>query len=93
MARQVLREDHQSDRERISALVVRALARPATDDELDVLMNYLNDQKQLVNSSVPDQTEAELSGTDRTVVDERELRVWAGVCSVILNLHELITRE
>ncbi|MBL8817620.1 MAG: PSD1 domain-containing protein [Planctomyces sp.] len=93
MARQVLREDHQSDRERISALVVRALARPATDDELDVLMNYLNDQKQLVNSSLPDQTETELSGTDRTVVDERELRVWAGVCSVILNLHELITRE
>jgi len=79
------------DEDRLLWILQQALARPANEKELHVLLEYLNDQRLLVRSS-PDSS-SRLAPIPLDGVEPQELAAWTGVCSVVLNLHEFLTRE
>ncbi len=67
-----------SDRERIALAFRRCLSRPATNDELDRLENYVEQQR------------AALSDATQTTSRQTE---WVDLASVLINLHEFIVRD
>lgn len=107
MARRVLQQSG-SDDGRIRLAVEWALSRPATDREVSILLEYLAAQRQEVAAlrgsaagTSPAAGTGPEAGTDpeeialegQPAVDRSEQMVWSGLCSVILNLHEFITRD
>ena len=66
------------DRERIELAFRRCLSRPGTNDELDRLEKYVEQQR------------AALRATTQTTSSQTE---WADLASVLINLHEFIVRD
>jgi hypothetical protein len=91
MARTILQEPHESDDLRLNAIVYRAIGRPSSDRETNILKEYLNDQRQLMKTH-PEQS-AKIAPQPLEGIDSAEVAAWTGVCSVVLNLHEFLTRE
>ena len=91
LSRLLLRETYATDHERLDAMIRRVLSRPAAEAELDSLNLYLNDQRRLLLSDSPAVellAPQVIEGIDRT-----EIAAWTGVCSVVMNLHEFVTRD
>lgn len=91
MAREILRTASATDETRLNALVCRTISRPPTASEITILSDYLSDQReQLKNNAVSIErlTPEPVDGIDRL-----ELAAWTGVCSVVMNLHEFVTRD
>lgn len=88
---QTANDEAAGDRNRLQWLMLQAVSRPADERELKILTEYLNDQRQLVSSS-PD-VALRLAPVSVEGVDTEELAAWTGVCSIVLNLHEFLTRE
>ncbi|MBI3866384.1 MAG: PSD1 domain-containing protein [Planctomycetia bacterium] len=91
LARQTVAESAANDADRIAALIRRTLARPATSSEIGHLQSFLNDQRQLLRESPADVAKLASQPAPATAPDE--LAAWTAVCSVVLNLHEFITRD
>ena len=91
MARQSLKRNDLSDEERLDQVVQQAVSRPATETELQILAEYLTDQRRAMHES-PDNA-AEIAPQPVAGIPQTELAAWTGVCSVVLNLHEFLTRE
>jgi len=91
MARTILQEPQESDELRLNAIFYRAIGRPSSDRESKILKEYLNDQRQLMKTH-PEQS-AKIAPQTLEGIEASELAAWTGVCSVVLNLHEFITRE
>ncbi|MFO0428408.1 MAG: PSD1 and planctomycete cytochrome C domain-containing protein [Planctomyces sp.] len=71
MAENLLKGPLKDDSPRIESLMQTAFSRSATDQERDILMNYLMQQRASAD----------------------EITAWTNLCTVILNQHELITRD
>ncbi|MDB5336677.1 MAG: hypothetical protein JWN70_2296 [Planctomycetaceae bacterium] len=78
LAQRILREGGTADRERLRFAVQAALARPATDRELKLLEKYLEHERLLINEKQEKPT---------------EVWCWTKLSSVVLNLHEFVTRD
>jgi hypothetical protein len=84
------------DTARINGLFRVALARPARAAELQSLLGFLGDQRQIYASD-PDAA-ARLIDAGPTLFrpqpgrNSTEMAAWMSVCRVVLNLHETITR-
>jgi hypothetical protein len=91
MARTALSQPAQNDRDRIQWVFRRAVSRGPTDAEMQVLDEYLIEQRRLLNS---DASAAErLAPVVIEKTGRAEVAAWTGLCSVVLNLHEFIVRE
>jgi mono/diheme cytochrome c family protein len=94
-AERVLAEAGSGDADRMAFIVREALLRDARADELAVLETVLQKYRQHFNDSV-DAAKAFTQIGKRPVpadVDAVELAAWAGVCRVVINAHEFITRN
>ncbi len=94
-AERVLTEAGASDADRMSFIVREALLRDARVDETVVLETVLQEYRQHFKDS-PDDAKAFVTIGKRPVpanVDAAELAAWAGVCRVVINAHEFITRN
>jgi len=83
-----------NDAARLEAAFQLALARPVRDAERDSLLAFLEKQRGEFREQRSDAQKAlkvGLRAADPTL-DPNELAAWTGVCRVILNLHETITR-
>ena len=94
-AERILREGFADDLEALQYAMRLATARVPTNQELEVLLSLLEE-----NRIAYDQSEAEalalvsLGGAERDpMLDPRELAAWTQVTRAILNLHETMTRE
>lgn len=90
LADQVLRPDV-SDEVRLQQAFVRCLTREPSPDELQQLQDYLAAQRAEFESdpaAVPARNDSFTSAESAA-----EQAAWTGVCSVLLNLHEFITRD
>ena len=91
MARVALQRSELNDTERIHWLFRRAVSRGPKDSEVNVLIQYLSEQRRLLGE---DAAAAErLAPIVIEDKDRAEVAAWTGLCSVILNLHEFIVRE
>jgi hypothetical protein len=98
LAESLLAQPIGSDAERLDALYLRALARPARAAERASLLDFLarmrrvyqenpEDARKLLGSGLaPPPAGLDLDG------NEAEAAAWTSVCRVVLNLHETITR-
>jgi hypothetical protein len=91
LAARVLRESHGGPAGRIDHLFRLCLGRPPSAAERDRLVAYLDTQRDIVRREPASAGklfphEVEGIGTD-------EAAAWVGLCSVVLNLHEFITRD
>jgi len=94
-AERVLREAGTSDPDRMAFIVREALLRDARADEVAVLNTVLQKYRQHFKDSA-DAAKAFVAIGKRPVpadVDAAELAAWAGVCRVVINAHEFITRN
>ena len=91
MAGRVLRECKGDDAQRMEYAFRLALGRDATADERARLLTFLHDQQKQLN----DQTKAAATNGLESVADLKpdESLAWTTLCSVLLNLHEFITRD
>jgi len=84
------------DATRLNSVMQRALSRPATEEELRILIACLDDQRLLL-AAAPEQATliAPMTVGSEPVNEGQniETAAWTSVCSVVLNLHEFITRE
>jgi hypothetical protein len=80
-----------TDNERIEWIFRRAVSRVPTHSEMEVLREYLLEQRRLLseNSSAAER----LAPLETDNVERAEVAAWTGLCSVVLNLHEFIVRE
>jgi hypothetical protein len=83
-----------SDDERIDALFRQVLARPARASERKSLGAFLATLRRTYRDSPDDARKLLRVGIAplSAVAPEPELAAWTGVCRVVLNLHETITR-
>jgi hypothetical protein len=94
-AERVLAEAGASDADRMAFIIREALLRDARVDELAVLETVLQKYRQHFKDSA-DTAKAFVAIGKRAVpadVDAGELAAWAGVCRVVINAHEFITRN
>jgi hypothetical protein len=85
LAERVRRDTESTDRQRIDLVWRLCLARPPSDDESRRLMSYLLQQRQSLA--------AESQAKDQQPAEGLEQRAWTRLASVVLNLHEFITRD
>ena len=78
LARRTLLQEGANDAERIQFAVQATLARPATQRELQLLTRYLEHERKLTNAQQQKPT---------------EVWCWTKLASVLLNLHEFVTRD
>jgi hypothetical protein len=91
MARVALQRSELNDTERIHWLFRRAVSRGPKDSEVNVLIQYLSEQRRLLREdAAAAERLAPIVVEDK---DRAEVAAWTGLCSVILNLHEFIVRE
>jgi hypothetical protein len=86
-----------SDAQRIDALYLRALARPPRPAEQASLLDYLARLRRVYSETPEDARKLLRSGGAAGAAvtaagNEAEAAAWIGVCRVVLNLHETITR-
>jgi hypothetical protein len=91
LARQALAEPAAGDAERIAGIVRRTLARPATEADIRHLQAFLQEERKLLRDEPADV--AKLAPQPGAGVEPGEQAAWTSVCSVVLNLHEFITRD
>ena len=91
MSRSVLQETAENDEARLNAIVQRAISRPASPEELQILAACLHDERLLLEAN-PEQA-ALIASEPVNAIPNAEVAAWTNVCSVVLNLHEFITRE
>ena len=80
------------DSARIDYAFRRALARSPRPAELDRLQEYLSEQRFFFESN-PTAADELLGEGDLPVDSQVEAAAWTNLCSVLLNLHEFITRD
>jgi len=82
------------DAGRLDEIFQRALCRPPTADERQSLAEFLQSNRSYYQSNPQDAHKLIHVGFAAVPanVNEPELAAWAGVCRVVLNLHETITR-
>lgn len=94
-AERVLREAGTGDADRMAFIVREALLRDARADEIEVLGTVLNQYREHFKSSAG-AAKAFVAIGKRSIptdVDASELAAWSGVCRVVINAHEFITRN
>lgn len=91
MARTALSQESQSDSDRIQWIFRRALSRTAMASEVRVMLDYLEEQRRLMQEEA--EAVEKLAPIAVAGVNRAEIAAWTGLCSVILNLHEFIVRE
>jgi hypothetical protein len=79
------------DAQRIASIVRRTLSRPPTAAEIQHLQSFLADQRELLREDTA--RIEKLAPQPVAGVEPSELAAWTCVCSVVLNLHEFITRD
>lgn len=87
----VVRSGVTGDDEQLDALCRACLGRPPAADELSRLQSFVNRQRTELRSN-PD-TAAALFPFKYDGIDVQEAAAWTTAASVILNVHEFITRE
>jgi hypothetical protein len=94
LAEKLLASDAVSGDARIQWLYHRALARSATEKEVQSLRKFLATQKHYYLDNPEEAKKLIHTGIAplNAKVDAVELATWSSVCRVILNLHEVITR-
>ncbi len=94
MAENNLATDGLDDATRIGTLFQVALARSASQAEIDAMKIFLETQREAfkADAEAADQFTKRISDVAENTIDKVELAAWASVCRVILNLHETITR-
>jgi hypothetical protein len=92
MAKRLLAETGQDDRERLGAAVRTCLCREAESDELDRLENLL-EQARRYYANQPEAAEAMVGRYAATPVPNAETASWIAAIRVLINLDEFITRE
>ena len=102
LAMTLLKEGGLNDSERLSTAVKRCLSRDPDSDELKVLHDFLEKQRQRFNGAGADpwplladndQMKLSVSGQLPAGVTPADLAAWTAVARVILNLDETITKE
>lgn len=91
LARDVVSDKALDDNAKLRQLMRRVVSRPASDREIETLLGYLNDQRELLRTSP--ESAAALAPQSVDGIDKAEQAAWTGVCSVFLNLHEFLTRD
>ena len=91
MSRSVLVEPAADDNDRLNRIVLRALSRPASPEELLILADCLREQRLLLEAA-PEKATL-IAPEPVNTIPAAEVAAWTSVCSVVLNLHEFITRE
>ena len=94
-AQELLARGGGSARERIDHAFMRAVTRPATDDEAAVLEELLTLHREASRAD-PEAAAALLSVGEAAVpesLEASELAAWTNVARTILNLHEVVTRN
>jgi len=94
-AASIIREGGSTDRDRLTWAFRRALSRPPTDEEVEVLAGLRERQARRYSK---DETAAKalLSTGDSPLPEDvppAEVAAWTSVARVLLNLHETITRS
>ncbi len=82
------------DRQRLDLAFESALARPATDNETNSLLKFLDAQREHYAANGQEAARlmcVSLASAPKNV-NQTDLAAWTQVCRVILNLHETITR-
>jgi hypothetical protein len=91
LAQRVLAEPAASDRERLVRAFRLCLGRQPLVEEVDQLEKYLQAQRRLLGDH-PEQAQAMVT-FDSGTVPVVEAAAWSSTCSILLNLHEFITRD
>lgn len=78
------------DRERLRFALRTCLAREATENELDILMNLLTDARKW--SAEHAEQAAQLAGVKTSDAEASELAAWTATVRILLNLDEFLTR-
>jgi hypothetical protein len=94
LAAHALAPEARSDGERIDAVFERVLARPAREAERKSLLAFLAGQRESCRADPASAAKLLRVGFSPPPagVSEPELAAWTGLCRVVLNLHESITR-
>jgi hypothetical protein len=96
LAGKLLAECCDSDEERIDALYLRALGRPARGPERASLVNFLASMRRTYKDSPEDAKKLLRVGIAPAPAGDKETEAeaaaWTNVCRVVLNLQETITR-
>ena len=91
LAARVLREKQGSVRDRIDYAFRVSLGRAPRPEERDRMLAYYREQKRMLREQPENQSMSAPAGGPAGV-DPIEAAAWVGVCSVLLNLEEFITR-
>ena len=95
LAEQAIRSGGDTDQDRISWLLERSLARLPNDQETEVLVTLLEDQRQHFERHKQDATQLVSTGLHRLPIDLNgvELAAWTSVARTVFNMHEFIARN
>lgn len=91
LASRALRETSGTVADRIDHVFLMCLARPPSATERTRLTDYFQEQLAILRKD-PKAT-ARLSPAQPQGIEPAEAAAWTGVASVLLNLHEFITRD
>ena len=92
LAVRILEESSDQFEDRLTRLFRLCLARPPRHYEITRLNTYRQQQKSHpVHKSAQQPAGASVASVDG--IDPAEVERWTGLCSIVLNLHEFITRE
>ena len=92
LAVRVLRTQEWSDQERVSQAFQLCLARRPTWAEQQRLLQYLAEQQKLLAADA-EGVKKILGTRGDSKLDSTSQAAWTNLCSVLLNLHEFITRD
>jgi len=92
MAIRVLRTQHGSDEERVGDVFRLCLARRPNVAERQRLLQYLDVQRKMLAADAAS-VKTILGSWADDQVDAAQQAAWTNLCSVLLNLHEFITRD
>ena len=92
MAIRVLRTQHGSDEERVDDVFRLCLARRPNMAEQQRLLQYLDVQRKMLAADAAN-VKTILGSWADDQVDATQQAAWTNLCSVLLNLHEFITRD
>ena len=94
LAARTLAESRGGDVERLDRLVRRCLARRPAAEELQRLAVYLAAQRRLYSGSgEAAESAGRVAGSASRFAAPDEAAAWVSVASVVMNLHEFITRD
>ncbi len=92
LAARVLRTSPPGFQQQLEYLFLVCLSRSPTADESDRLTAYWHEQVEILKDN-EEATQALAPTEPVEGTDPGEAAAWTGLCSVVLNLHEFITRE